>query len=344
MQRAIQLAKFGEGYVAPNPMVGCVIVHNNLIIGEGWHKAYGQPHAEVNAINNVADKSLLPNATVFVTLEPCCHFGKTPPCANLLVSAGVKHVVVGMQDPNPIVSGKGITFLKNNGVLVETNILQQACEELNARFITYQTQNRPYIILKWAQSADGFIAPEKKQLNEDDYYSKKQLSGELAQMQTHQWRAAEAAVMVGANTALYDNPQLNVRHWQGKNPTRVLLDLNQRVPLTHHIFDGSQPTIVFTAQKNEVQIPLVTFIQINLRQPLLKQILDVLYQHQIQSLIVEGGSKLQQTFLDVGCWDLAQVIATSKQLNTGVLAPKIDGKIQSKYYLGNDLFTIYKPS
>jgi diaminohydroxyphosphoribosylaminopyrimidine deaminase / 5-amino-6-(5-phosphoribosylamino)uracil reductase len=228
MQRAIQLAKLGLGNVAPNPMVGAVIVYNDIIIGEGYHQKYGEAHAEVNAINSVKNKELLNESTIYVSLEPCSHYGKTPPCANLIVENGIKKVVIGCSDPNPLVAGNGIKILIEAQIEVIDNVLEKECIELNKRFFTYINKNRPFIILKWAQTANGFIAREN--------FDSKWISCEESRMWVHKWRAEEAAILVGKNTAKYDNPSLTVRDWNGKNPLRVVLDYHLELPLTHHLF------------------------------------------------------------------------------------------------------------
>jgi len=329
MQRAIELAKLGAGYVSPNPMVGCVIVHNDSIIGEGWHQKFGGPHAEVNALNSVKDRSLLNESTVYVTLEPCSHFGKTPPCANALIEHNVKRVVVGMTDPNPLVSGNGIKLLRNAGIEVITDALKNECAELNKRFITFITKKRPYVILKWAESGDDFIAPDMDQLSPVEFEKQKQISGPTIQKLTHFWRTQEDAFMVGTNTAVVDNPKLNARAWIGRNPVRVVLDLNNRLPKTLHVFDGKQPTFIFVWDEYQTDSTLnVIYLPLNKNKNLVNQILEALYQHNIQSLVVEGGSKLLQTFIDHNNWDEAIIIKAKHNLLSGIKAPILKGKIQ----------------
>ena len=241
MQRALELAAFGIGNVAPNPLVGCVIVHNDKIIGEGWHQKFGGPHAEVNAINSVNNKQLLAESTLYVTLEPCNHHGKTPPCVDLILQYKIPNVVIATLDVNPIVSGKGVARLKENGVEVSFGILAQEAQFQNRRFITFHQKKRPYIILKWAQSADGFI-DKKREIGEKGSF---QISGKAAQIALHQWRSEEAGILVGKNTALIDNPKLNTRLWEGNNPVRIIIDTNLEVPRTHHIYDNSVRTLIF---------------------------------------------------------------------------------------------------
>lgn len=344
MQRAIELAKLGAGYVSPNPMVGCVIVHNDSIIGEGWHQKFGGPHAEVNALNSVKDRSLLNQSTVYVTLEPCSHFGKTPPCANALIEHNVKRVVVGMTDPNPLVSGNGIKLLRNAGIEVITDALKNECAELNKRFITFITKKRPYVILKWAESGDDFIAPDMDQLSPVEFEKQKQISGPTIQKLTHFWRTQEDAFMVGTNTAVVDNPKLNARAWIGRNPVRVVLDLNNRLPKTLHVFDGKQPTFIFVWDEYQTDSTLnVIYLPLNKNKNLVNQILEALYQHNIQSLVVEGGSKLLQTFIDHNNWDEAIIIKAKHNLLSGIKAPSLKGKTQQISTIDNNQISFITP-
>lgn len=314
MLRALQLAEIGRGNVSPNPMVGCVIVHNDLIIGEGWHKKYGDWHAEVNAINTVKDKSLLPEATAYVTLEPCSHFGKTPPCADLLVKHGLKKVVICNFDPFPLVAGKGIKKLQDAGIEVITGILEEKGRELNKRFFTVVEKNRPYIILKWAETADGFIAGEN--------FKQIKISNVLSHKLSHKWRSEEDAIMVGTNTALYDNPKLNVREWTGRNPIRIVVDRNGRLPKSLNIFDDSQKTII-------ISNPII---------------FEELQNVKIQSIIVEGGSKLLQSFIDEQFFDEIRVFRSKNQLKKGILAPILpkDITITARQNLLDDELTFYQ--
>jgi diaminohydroxyphosphoribosylaminopyrimidine deaminase / 5-amino-6-(5-phosphoribosylamino)uracil reductase len=268
MQRALELAKLGSGHTSPNPMVGCVIVYNGEIIGEGWHKSYGGPHAEVNAIASVENKSLLPKSKVYVTLEPCSHYGKTPPCADLLISHGVKNVVICNTDPNPLVAGSGIRKLFESGAQVRVGVLEDQGLELNKRFFTFHSKKRPFILLKWAETADGFIAGPN--------YKQEQISGKLAQRLVHKWRSEEQAIMVGSRTALYDNPRLNTRLWTGKNPLRIVIDKQLQLPLTLQLFDKSQPTVVYNYLKQEEQDNLY-FVKLQDDEPLMPQIMQDLH-------------------------------------------------------------------
>ena len=344
MQRAIELAKLGAGHVAPNPMVGCVIVHNNKIIGEGWHEQFGQAHAEVNAIKSVTDKSLLPESTIYVTLEPCSHFGKTPPCANAVIDYKFKEVIVGITDPNPLVSGRGIKLLQDAGINVTVGVLAEDCTALNKRFIHYITQHKPYVILKWAQTLDGFIAPDIKQIGAAEFIHQKQITTAATQQLTHKWRTQEAAILVGTNTALTDNPHLTARAWQGKNPVRVVLDLNNRLPKTLNLFNAETPTLVI--KYNDVEANnqnLVEYINIARNQDVHNQILEALYKKQLQSVIIEGGTQLLQSFIQANCWNEAHVLIGNKKFKHGVLAPHINGKIISETHLDTDIIRTILP-
>jgi diaminohydroxyphosphoribosylaminopyrimidine deaminase/5-amino-6-(5-phosphoribosylamino)uracil reductase len=313
MQRALQLATLGMGKVAPNPMVGCVIVYENKIIGEGWHKAYGQAHAEVNAIDSVIDQSILPQSTFYVTLEPCSHYGKTPPCADLLVSKKVGKVVIACTDSNPLVAGKGFRKLQEAGIPVEVGILEKEARRLNKRFFTFMEKKRPYIVLKWAQTEDGFIARKD--------YSSRWISNEHSRTLVHQWRSQEQAVMVGTRTALYDNPQLNVRQWTGKNPIRIFIDKNLQIPTNYHLFDRSQPTICYNLYKNETLENLI-FVKLD-TDFFLENLLQDLYERKVQSVLVEGGSLLLESFIEKNLWDEARVFVGNTCFGEGIKAPKM---------------------
>jgi len=333
MARALQLARLGAGTVSPNPMVGCVIVHEGKIIGEGWHKKYGEAHAEVNAVNSVEDKSLLPESDVYVTLEPCSHFGKTPPCADLLVKHQVKKVIICNVDSNPLVGGKGIAKLKAAGIEVETGILKAEGRTLNKRFFNAIEKNRPYIILKWAETADGFIAKEN--------FEAVQISNPLSRRFVHKMRSEEDAIMVGTNTTRYDNPALNTRFWTGKNPLRIVLDKNLSLPNSLKIFDNSQPTICYNLLENKV-IENTSFVKIG-EGNLLTNIIQDLTTRKVQSLIVEGGSTLLQGFIDAKLWDEAIVLKSKKVMQSGILAPKIEGSFTEISDLDDDkLITIFR--
>lgn len=314
MLRALQLAEIGRGSVSPNPMVGCVIVHNDVIIGEGWHKKYGDWHAEVNAVKSVKDKTLLVEATAYVTLEPCSHFGKTPPCADLLVKHQLKKVVICNYDPFPLVAGKGIQKLLDAGIEVVTGVLEQKGRQLNARFFTVVEKNRPYIILKWAETADGFIAGEN--------FEQIKISNALSHKLSHKWRSEEDAIMVGTNTALYDNPRLNVREWTGRNPVRIVIDRSNRLPKDLHLLDDSVKTLILSD-------PFAW---------------EEYQKEKIQSIIVEGGTQLLQSFIDAELFDEIRVFRSQKQLKKGILAPVLPKNITilSRQNLLDDELTIYQ--
>ncbi len=335
MRRALELAKLGSGYTSPNPMVGCVVVHNGRIIGEGWHQAYGGPHAEVNAVAAVADKSLLPQSRVYVTLEPCSHFGKTPPCADLLISHGVQDVVICNTDPNPLVAGRGIKKLLDTGAQVKVGVLEEEGLVLNKRFFTFQHQKRPFILLKWAETADGYVAgPGSEPV---------QISGKLAQRLVHKFRAEEQAIMVGTNTALADNPRLNTRLWSGKNPLRVVLDTQLRLPQHLHLFDQSQPTVVYTYKKQEERENL-SFVQLDEKAPLLPQLLQDLYGRNVLSVLVEGGTRLLESLLQAGLWDEAMLLKSKyKTLGSGIQAPAMTyGQLLDTQTIGTDQLFHYR--
>jgi len=308
---ALNLAQKGFGMVSPNPMVGCVIVHNGQIIGEGFHQQYGGPHAEVNAINAVVDHSLLKDSTVYVTLEPCSHFGKTPPCANLLIQHGVKKVVIACLDPNPLVAGKGVKLLQDAGIVVEVGLLEQEALELNKRFITYHNKKRPYIILKWAMSKDAYMS----------HPNTKQISGLEAQKLLHLWRTQEDAFVIGTNTLLIDNPQLNSRFVNGKNPIRVAIDFDLKSQnLPFHFYDQSQKTIVLNGIKESLD-GTIEYLKIKNKAP--ETIVNCLYQKSIQSIVIEGGQHLLSSFINAGLYEEIRVFKSKHLvLNGGQLAPE----------------------
>jgi len=337
MQRCLQLAANGLGNVAPNPMVGCVIVHENTIISEGFHIKYGDAHAEVNAINSVKDKTLLKDATLYVSLEPCAHFGKTPPCSDLIIESGIKKVVIACSDVNPLVSGKGIEKLKRAGVEVITGILEKEAHELNKRFFTFHEKKRPYIILKWAQTADGFIDRKRN----DNTQQALQISNEHSKRLLHKWRSEEQAIMVGTNTARLDNPRLNVRLLDGKNPVRIVLDKNLELPGNLNLFDGSQLTIIFTSVK-KVLLNNVEYVAIDFSKNVLQQVLNILYEREIQCVIIEGGSKLLQHFIDEELWDEARVFISERFIGDGVAAPKLKAEPVSVETISTDKLFLFK--
>ncbi|WP_165749728.1 bifunctional diaminohydroxyphosphoribosylaminopyrimidine deaminase/5-amino-6-(5-phosphoribosylamino)uracil reductase RibD [Cellulophaga sp. Z1A5H] len=339
--RCIQIAQNGLGTTAPNPMVGAVIVHENKIIGEGYTSPYGGPHAEVNAINAVADKNLLVNATIYVTLEPCSHHGKTPPCADLIIKHKIKNVVVGLLDPHEKVAGQGIQKLKDAGCTVTVGVLENECREHHKRFLTFQEKNRPYIILKWAETADGFIAPELALRTEE-----KQpfwITNTYSRQLVHQWRAEEQAILVGTHTVLTDNPKLDVRSWTGKNPTRIILDRNLKINTTFHVVDKSIKTIIFTEILEESRYQSeVIYIPIDFKKNIASQICTVLYLQNIQSVIIEGGLQTLQTFIAENLWDEARVFKGNSLFKRGVKAPIIATRtLKETRNIEKDILNLY---
>lgn len=337
MQRCIELAALGLGNAAPNPMVGCVIVHNGKIIGEGYHHKSGEPHAEVNAIQSVRDKTLLSRSVLYVNLEPCAHFGKTPPCANLIVQNKIPKVVIGNVDPHKKVKGKGIEILQNGGCEVVHGVLDDSCRFLNRRFFCFHEKQRPFVILKWAQTIDGFIDRERQP---DEEIRPNWITGESARMLVHKWRAEEQSIMVGTKTALLDNPRLNVRNWSGKNPVRLLIDKNGKIGDTHFLLDDEILTYVFT-EKPGLSKTRTHFIQMNFNEALLTQILTFLYEREIQSVFVEGGAALLNSFLNKGLWDEARVFIGRKEFKSGVKAPHVKNPAVKKMKINNDLLYYY---
>ena len=320
MARCFELARRGEGDTAPNPMVGAVIVHDGKIIGEGYHRKYGEAHAEVNAITSVKNEALLSDSTIYVSLEPCSHYGKTPPCAELIIRKGIPRVVVGSPDPFPEVSGRGIQMLRDAGVEVVTGVMEKEAVELNAAFMTFQRLKRPYIYLKWAQSLDGFLDKAR----EDAQTPATILSSPATLRHVHHLRTKAAAIMVGTRTALLDNPSLTVRHWVGNSPVRVLLDRELRVPSGYHLMDGTVRTLVFTACDAENR-PNVEYVTIDFSHDVLPQVLHQLYVRKLNSLLVEGGSQLLESFLQARLWDEICVETAPVLLCSGIEAPVISG-------------------
>lgn len=332
MERCLQLSKLGLGNVAPNPMVGSVIVHNNKIIGEGYHQQYGQAHAEVNAINAVANQSLLAKATLYVNLEPCCFTGKTPPCSELIIKHNIPKVVIGMRDPFHKVNGDGIDQLQKAGIEVIEGILEEECRELNKRFITFHQHKRPYIILKWAQTANGFFAPS----DNSQYW----ITNEECQMLNHKWRSEEQAILIGTLTALIDNPRLNVRLWKGNNPLRIVIDSDNRLPGNLNLFDNSQPTWVLNLSK-EATKDKVSWKKINDKKLLLDELMQMLVKANIQSLIVEGGSNTIQNFINANLWDEARVFTGTKILPHGIACPQLVAQNVIEKSIGNNRLNVF---
>lgn len=350
MFRCLQLARLASGEVAPNPMVGAVLVFNDEIIGEGYHKVYGQAHAEVNCLASVNDshRPLIPQATLYVSLEPCAHFGKTPPCADLIIREKIASVVVGCRDPFPEVDGKGIENLKAAGVQVTSGVLENECRELNRRFFTFHTQRRPYIVLKWAQTADGKLAHAD--------YSRVQVSNDYTNRLVHKWRSEEMAIVVGTNTAMFDDPSLTTRHWPGKNPVRAVVDLNLRLPSTLQLFNGTIPTVVFNRHRHTLPFEKISretlhsigvaYYQVTEDTHLVHQLLNGLYQLGVQSVLVEGGTQLLQSFLEESLWDEARVITNEKLfLGVGLPAPQLrEGRLVKEERLFSDRLSWFRRS
>ena len=318
IQRALQIAKNGLGTTRPNPMVGCVIVVDNKIIAEGFTSAYGGNHAEVNAINKVADKSLLQKATLYVTLEPCSHYGKTPPCSDLIIHHKIPNVVIGCVDDNPEVAGKGIKKLMEAGCKVKVGICEEDCKAHHKRFFTFHNKKRPYIILKWAETEDGFIAP-----NQRDKQAPVWITNTFSRQLVHKWRAEEQAILVGTNTVLQDNPTLTVRDWTGNNPTRIVLDKNESLDKTFSVFNAEAEKLIFKDRTA-------------------KAICDQLFKAEINSVIIEGGAKTLQLFIDENLWDEARIFKGKTTFKSGVKAPKFNGQLIEKSHILEDTLSIYK--
>ncbi len=337
MQRCLQLALLGAGNVAPNPMVGAVLVHDDIVIGEGYHKRYGEAHAEVNCIDSVSDhnRPLIEKSTIYVSLEPCAHFGKTPPCADLIIANRIPKVVIGCKDNYVEVNGRGIEKLRSAGIEVIEAVLEKEAVALNKRFFTFHQKERPYVILKWAQSSDRKIAMPG--------FTKIAISNEISNRLVHKWRSEEAAIMVGTNTALYDNPSLTTRLWKGKDPVRILLDKDLRTPASHHLLDKKVKTIIFNNKRDEEEENIV-YCKMAVGEFLIPSILKKLHQFKIQSVLVEGGATLLQSFIDEGCWDEARVITNDQLIiGDGIHAPALKGQrlLKTEHYF-LDTINYYK--
>ena len=333
MNRCLELASKGLENVSPNPMVGSVIVYENKIIGEGYHMEYGKEHAEVNAITSVKDKSLLKDSTLYVNLEPCAHFGKTPPCSNLIIEHKIPKVVIGCVDTFSDVNGKGIIKMEKAGIEVNVGILEKESQELNKRFFTFHEKKRPYLILKWAESKDGFIAPKDQTtpLWMTSYESKKLV---------HQFRSEEDAILVGRVTAEKDNPSLTVRELDGENPVRIVIDKDMKLSEKLNLFNNEAKTIIFNTQKTKI-IDSNYYVKIE-HKNLINNVLNELYKQNIQSLIIEGGTKTLQSFIDENLWDEARIFTANKMLVEGVKSPNIEGEIIYETILNEDQFEIIK--
>lgn len=345
MDRCLQLAALGRSRTAPNPMVGSVLVWQDRVIGEGWHRAYGGPHAEVNCLSSVKDedRSLIPESTLYVSLEPCAHHGKTPPCADLIIENRIPRVVIGCRDPFVAVNGKGIEKLLKAGIEVTLGIREAECRYLNRRFLTFHTAHRPYVILKWAQSFDRKIA------NED--YSRVFISNARSNRLVHKWRGEEMAILVGTNTALFDDPRLNTRLWPGGQSVRLVLDRQLRLPSSLKLFSGETPTLVFNLRKHTLPFEKMeasslkgtNYYQVGEDASMVHQIINALYRLGLQSVLVEGGSYLLQSFIDEGLWDEARIITNEDlEIASGLPAPVLTGgTLQGKDRLGSDLIRYY---
>lgn len=337
MQRCLELAKNGLGTTYPNPMVGSVIVFDNKIIGEGWHQKAGEPHAEVHAINSVKDKSLLSKSTIYVSLEPCSHFGKTPPCSDLIILHKIPNIVVGTIDPNEKVAGKGIEKLQQSGAKVTVGVLEKQCLELNQRFFTFHNLKRPYIILKWAESADGFLSPQTKNEQKPVW-----ITNSHSRQLVHKWRTEEQAILVGTTTVLADNPQLNSRDWQGNNPIRIVLDRSGKIPNDYEVKNGNQPTIFITEKENFVSVENYNYETIIFDNQLAEKICGLLFHKGIQSVIIEGGLQTLQTFMDANLWDEARIFKGSLLFQQGTKAPTLEGETVKRTTILNDELLILK--
>jgi len=329
IQRTFYLAKKGIGKVAPNPLVGCVIVKNNKIIGEGYHKEYGDKHAEINAINSVSNKKEIDGSSVYINLEPCNHFGKTPPCSDALVKLKPKEVIISNKDPNPLTNGKSIKKLIDNNINVKSNILKEEGEELNKRFFKNQTKKLPFIILKWAQTSDGFIAKSDG--------GSKWISNDISRTLVHKWRSEELGILVGAKTVNSDNPKLNVRSWNGKDPIRVIIDPNNRCSNENDILSDSLPTLIYN-KKRESKVQNKQFVRL-LEFDLMNILKDILSRG-ISSIMVEGGSFTLQSFIENNLWDEARVFVSDGKFKNGIKAPKI--KLSNPQKIGSDQLYLIK--
>jgi len=338
MKRCIELAKNGLGTTYPNPLVGSVIVHNGKIIGEGWHKKAGEPHAEVHAVNSVKDKSLLKEATIYVSLEPCSHFGKTPPCCDLIIANKIPNVVIGTIDPFAKVAGNGVKRLIENGKNVTIGILEDECNELNKRFFTFHQKKRPYIILKWAETADGFIAPISKEEKSPVW-----ITNSYSRQLVHKWRTEEQAILVGTNTVLEDNPKLDARDFKGNNPIRIVWDKSNKITDEFHVKNKTILTFFLTESKNLTEKGNIYYKNTIFDTLLTKKTLDILYKENIQSVIVEGGSQTLQSFIDANLWDEARVFVSENTFNQGVIAPKLPkNRILTSLLIEKDQLNLFR--
>ncbi|MBJ6369007.1 bifunctional diaminohydroxyphosphoribosylaminopyrimidine deaminase/5-amino-6-(5-phosphoribosylamino)uracil reductase RibD [Snuella sedimenti] len=334
IKRCIAIAKNGLGSTRPNPMVGCVIVYKGNIIGEGFTSAYGGNHAEVNAINSVVNKDLLKETTLYVTLEPCSHYGKTPPCSDLIIKHKIPNVVIGCIDDHIKVAGKGIEKLKQSGSKVTVGVLANECREHHKRFFTFHNKKRPYIILKWAETADGFIAPLTKDEKKPVW-----ISNAYSRQLTHKWRTEEQAILVGSNTVIQDNPTLTARDWTGKNPIRVLTNKTDNLSKNYNIFNDQAETIVLSSKDSNSN---QTYIDWDSKSTIAQQICNVLYKKNINSIIIEGGLQTLQSFINENLWDEARVFTGNMHFHKGIKAPNLKGRLMSQHIIMSDLLKLYK--
>lgn len=342
MRRCIELASNGLGKTYPNPLVGSVLVHNGMIIGEGWHQKAGLPHAEVNAIASVSNKKLLSESTIYVSLEPCSHHGKTPPCTDLIIEKKIPKVVVGTVDPFAKVNGSGIEKLRKAGCEVIVGVLEKECQQLNKRFFTFHQKKRPYILLKWATTSDGYTAPLHKEGGRPCW-----ITNIYARQYAHKLRSIEQAILVGCRTAIDDNPQLNTRLWYGTDPIRIVVDPHLRTPRSYALWNQTQPTLFLSnVEQGRKEGKNTEIIPIDFSENLPKQVSQILYERNIQSLIVEGGTMVQQQFIDANCWDEAHVMIGKVTFGNGLKAPSLQNfeKIQQKDLVGDNLLVFKNPS
>jgi diaminohydroxyphosphoribosylaminopyrimidine deaminase/5-amino-6-(5-phosphoribosylamino)uracil reductase len=336
MQRCLDLAILGNGNVAPNPMVGSVVVHNNKIIGEGYHEVFGGPHAEVNAINSVVNKSLLSESTLYVNLEPCNHFGKTPPCSHLIIEHKIPNVVIGCIDPFSEVAGQGIVHLQKHGINVKVGILEEKSRNINKRFFTFHEKQRPFVILKWAESNDGFA---DKTRSENDLGINWITQPETQQL-THKWRSEETAILVGHKTVSNDDPSLTCRAIQGNNPIRIVIDKSLKINGEFKILDSTAQTFIFN-NKSTKQSEHISYVKINFEENIIPQILKELYKNNIQSVIIEGGPTTIQHFIDTNLWDEARVLRGVPNFKDGINSPLIHARTDEQFLFGKDTITVY---
>lgn len=336
MNRCFQLALLGSGNVAPNPMVGAVLVYNDRIISEGYHAKFGGPHAEVMALAPINDRKILEQATLYVSLEPCSHSGKTPPCTELIISKNIRKVVVAVEDPFPQVNGSGIKQLAEAGIEVSIGLLEEQAKRINRRFFTFHQNKRPYIILKWAQSPDGYIAPVAENKKGIVHW----ISNPVSQRLVHRWRSEEQAILAGRKTIEADNPQLNVRGIAGNDPVKIIIDPDLSLNESYTVFKSETPVIIFNLVKNSIA-KNITYVKINNHGEMIKEILDFLYQYKIQSVLIEGGAFTINKFITGGCWDEARIFTGGKLLQNGTPAPAFSGILYEKHKIADDTLDIY---